>query len=169
MKTMNNNIKSILISFGFIFSILMVAGLSANAQKSFYHLNLRNLLNSELETVNVVATENVATAVVEVDLYANSLDFVIEESMNVEEWMTNGSDWTNSSHMVADVVAEQEIELESWMSSDWSVASGTLSESVMEEEIPVEDWMTDFQTDTNQMVEEEIELEAWMYSSNSWK
>jgi hypothetical protein len=168
MKTFNKNIKSILTNIGFIFSILMVAGFSVNAQKSFDQLNLRNLLKTEMETMNVVATENVATAVVKLDLYANSLDFVIEESLNVEEWMTNSSEWINSENEVADVATEQEIDLENWMSSDWALTAGLSNESVLEEEITLEDWMTGFTLENLQM-EKEPELEAWMYTVESWK
>lgn len=165
---MNKNIKSILTNIGIIFSILMVAGFSANAQKSFYQFDLRNLLKTEMEKVNPTAVENASTAIVELDLYSHSLDFVIEESLQVEDWMTDRSEWMHRESMVADVAAEQEVDLENWMSSVWAVTASWTNESVVEKEIPLEDWMTGFTLENSQM-EEELELEAWMYTVDEWK
>jgi hypothetical protein len=68
-------------------------------------------------------------------------------------------------------VIEEYIELENWMTSnaDWSINMSLLNETAVEEEIQVEDWMTNFKIPQPGEQESEIQLEAWMYTMDSWK
>lgn len=164
MKTRNTNISSIFAKASLLIFLAVATGISASAQKSFNAFNLFNLI--KIEEAKETVLENTVTAIVEVDLYSNSLDFVLEESMEIKEWMTKSSAW-NYNEDNAEIELEEEMNVENWMTSAWNTMEMSVTESVVEEEIPVEDWMSNFNVYSS--TEAEIELEAWMYSSDSWK
>lgn len=165
MKTRNTNISNIFTKAALLFVLTAATAVAASAQKSFNGLNLFQFI--KFEEAKETVSENALTAVVEVDLYSSSLDFVVEESMEIEAWMTESSEWNYGAANVTEIALEEEIVVENWMTSAWNSNESLLNEFVTEEEIPVEDWMSNF--DANSNTETEIELEAWMYSAESWK
>jgi hypothetical protein len=137
-KTNNNSIRTILVA-----TAVMIGGLTVSAQKSLATFNLYELFNNaEIENASTIATA-ASTATMELDPYTGSLDFVIEEYIELENWMTSNA--------------------------DWSINMSLLNETAVEEEIQVEDWMTNFKIPQPGEQESEIQLEAWMYTMDSWK
>ena len=76
--------------FTFVLTLMISAG--AFAQTSHDKFSLKSLFNSnKAEEVEVMKSSVIA--MVEVNLYDKSLDFVIEKPMNVENWMTDVESW----------------------------------------------------------------------------
>lgn len=139
MKTQKTNIATRLKKAGLVLLMVLVTGMVVNAQKSFHSFGSLPIWKSE--TASSVKSLSTAIAVVEVDLYSNSLDFVVDEAFEVEAWMT----------------------------SEWIAPANVLAETAVEEQVQIEDWMINFSVLENEDIEKEIQLEAWMYSNDSWK
>ncbi len=137
MKTLTNNkseTKRALLSF--VFAAFFVT--SILAQTSHNNRSLKNLFEKPSAKVEM---ESNVVAEVEVDLYSNSLDFVIEKPVEVEDWMTNQTDWA-SEIQAGDEVIEEQPALEGWMNN-----------------------ISDFQ---NIEFSETMRLEAWMKTTETW-
>ena len=137
MKTRTNNKSETKRAFlSFVFAAFFVTSLVAQA--SHNNRSLKNLI--EKPTIKA-ELESTVIAKVEVDLYSNSLDFVIEKPVEVENWMTNPTNWANNAH-VEDKAVEEDPALEGWMNN-------------------ISDFQTVDFTDT-------LRLEAWMQTSETW-
>lgn len=167
MKTqVTNTAKKGIKKTGLLLFMVVIAGFAGYAQKSFNPFDLK------LEFIsNVVSNQSTAfsaNAIVEMDHFSGTLDFAVEEPLNVENWMVSAGDWSISE---TENIKESEIKFEDWMvsSADWVAIEKVLGENVNEDELAYEKWMTDFEAGNIVEAEEEIELEAWMYTIKDWK
>jgi hypothetical protein len=139
MKTRTNITRSIKKG---LLSIVLTSFISAGvfAQTSQPTFTIKDILSPKAE-VKAESTGPSMVATVEVDFYAKSLDFVVEEEMEVENWMTDDSAWGEN-----------------------TAEKGAAEEN----ELTVEDWMTDVSSFANATTENTVKLEAWMKTSGSW-
>lgn len=97
----------------------------------------------------------------------------IENSLQLENWMTDEHYWNTNTINSADYVLESEtgLELESWMTNTntWSLVNQFAPET--EAAMEVEGWMTseELWNEHQSVVEEELEVEDWMTDPKVWK
>jgi hypothetical protein len=164
----NNAQKTSLNVFAIIIS-LVILSITVDAQgiwKSF--IEMSNANKNDLVMVN--STENLTTEneanVFTTSSYAVYSEQETEESLELEEWMTNDAYFSTSTIMEEET--EKPLELEAWMTNESLFAVNTAFGTETEDALELEDWMTDenyFSQSTIQFVEETenaLELEDWM-------
>jgi hypothetical protein len=177
MKTRNNVQKAITKSLAVIISLVLIS-ITVNAQ-DFWKTVLENNSFSQIAMAMADNTEarpvsDDATTTGDADTYAEFFVVEAEESLEIENWMTNDANFFSSVALVNEV--ESELEVENWMTNE-SLFDGTASyfEVEIEESLEVEEWMqnqdyfgvkiVELETET----EETLELEAWMTDNAIWE
>ena len=120
-------------------AIILIASNGLFAQKSVPKWRLFNANNVEAE---VVYAEPTSVAIVSYDNYLKTLDFIVENKIELEDWMTNTEAW--ESNLVKN------------------------EEAVVEEELALEEWMLDFSL-LDEIRDSDLALEEWMNSTECWK
>ncbi|WP_346864322.1 hypothetical protein [uncultured Draconibacterium sp.] len=97
----------------------------------------------------------------------------IENTLQIENWMTDETIWNTNSIRMEYFVQETEasMELENWMTSEetWNFNNNFAEET--ETGLELEDWMFDNRTweTAKKEVEEALKVEAWMINNKLWE
>ncbi len=136
MKRVENisvNSKRVLV----IVSIALISTSGLFAQKSVSKWRLFETNKAEAE---VVYSAPSSVAVVSYDNYLKTLDFIIEDKVELEDWMTDASEWE----------------------------SNVQTDEFFEEELALEEWMLNFSL-LNDLQDSDLALEEWMNSTENWR
>ena len=177
MKTKNNVQKAILKSAAVIVSLVLIS-FTVNAQ-NFWKSLLENETFSQIAMAMVENTEanpvsNDATNTGDADTYSELFAVEPEESLEMENWMTNEANFFESVNIETEI--ENGLELENWMTNE-SLFDGTAAyfEVETEESLEVEEWMQNqdfFGVQTLEIeaeTENALELQAWMTNDKTWR
>ena len=175
MKTRNNVQKAITKSFAVVISLVLIS-ITVNAQdfwetvfenNSFRQIALAMADNSEASPASADATTNANT-------FAALLEVEVEETLELEDWMINETNFYSSLTMETEV--ENALEIEEWMTNENLFDVSTLYMEVeTEAALEVEGWMQNqdfFIVKTVEVtieIENGLELESWMTDNNIWK
>ena len=172
MKTKNNVQKAILKSMAMGLSLVLIS-LTVNAQdfwKTIFENNSFNVIALAMVD-NTIETSPASTDANALAIY---MEEEIEETLDVEEWMTNENNF--GTFLTIEVENENSLELEDWMTNETLFdAYSMYFEIETEEALELEDWMTkatNFSNLSIQMTnetEDELELEDWMISEKIWR
>lgn len=187
MKTKNNVQKAILKSLAVVISFVLIS-FTVSAQ-GFWESLLENNTFSEIALAmaesgsesNQASTNTGSTA--DLNTYASLLEAETEDVLELEDWMTNETNFATSFSIEEEI--ESPIELENWM-TDESIFSGTLMslEIETEEAMELENWMLDAENfevekqkeyiagssiNIENVKDSELELEPWMFDQNVWR
>lgn len=145
MKTTNNVQKAILKSLGVVFSLVLIS-FTVSAQDFWKAL----LENSSFNEIAIAMTEGThepyqasadASNATEANAFAVYLEEETEETLEMEDWMTN------ENYFVTNVYLEKEtenpLELENWMTNEIFLNANSLLEEETEETLELEEWMVD--------------------------
>ena len=108
-------------------------------------------------------------------LNASSQETIVENALEMENWMTDASVWNTGSVAIAEVETEASLQLENWMidASVWNTTDADLLKAANESALDMESWMTDQAIwEVVPQVEEtetRLVLENWMVNDNTWK
>lgn len=145
MKTKNNVQKAILKSMVMGLSLVLIS-LTLNAQ-DFWKTLMENNSFNVIALAMVDNTVEASPASTDANVFAKYMEEEIEETLDVEEWMTNETLFDAYS-MYFEIETEEALELEDWMTK-----------------------ATNFSNSTFQIINEtenELELEDWMISEKTW-
>jgi len=187
MKTKNNVRKAILKSAAVIVSLVLIS-FTVNAQnfwksllenETFSQIAMAMVANdSESVPANGNATDNSAA-----DAFTAYSAIEPEESLRLEDWMTNEEVFNEN----VEAETEAPMELENWMTNE-SLFNATTSEFAIETEpkLELENWMVNddvFNADANNsenkiyssasfvyknIEEPKLQVENWMLNSKTW-
>ena len=189
MKTTNNVQKAILKSLAVVVSFILIS-FTVNAQ-GFWESLLENSSFNEIALAMAESnTEtNQAPAEADMDAFASLLEEEAEESLELEEWMTNETNFTSSFAIEEEI--ESPLEVEEWMKDESYFSATSMSFEVeTEESLEIENWMLDsenFYTENEEtksnsqpkfitgenyyfehMDDYELKLELWMTDNRIW-
>ncbi|WP_347838575.1 hypothetical protein [uncultured Draconibacterium sp.] len=177
MKTTNNVQKAITKSLAVIISLVLIS-ITVNAQ-DFWRTVLENNSFSQIAMAMVDQSEAGLPSADgyytnEMTAYAEYANVEAEESLDVENWMTNENSFFTT--ITVETATESALEVEAWMTDEnrFNTMATYLSVET-EDALEVEDWMynTDFFGVTTVEVEEatetKLQVEAWMTNAEIWE
>ncbi len=171
MKTKNNVQKAILKSMVMGLSLVLIS-LTLNAQ-DFWKTLMENNSFNVIALAMVDNTVEASPASTDANVFAKYMEEEIEETLDVEEWMTNENNF--ETFLTIELENENPLELEDWTTNETLFdAYSMYFEIETEEALELEDWMTkatNFSNSTFQIINEtenELELENWMISEKMW-
>jgi hypothetical protein len=177
MKTTNNVQKTILKSLAVIVSSVLIS-FTVSAQ-GFWESLLENNTFNEIALAMVTSYSETESTLVDDGSSANTASFaglleeVVEEALELEDWMTNEANFT--SNFTIEEVVESPMELEDWMKDETYFAVPSIRLEVdAEEALEIESWMLDSEKFNAEIefahVEDyELDIEPWMTDSKVWK
>jgi hypothetical protein len=179
MKTKNNVQKVILKSLAVVISLVLIS-FTVNAQ-NFWKTLLENNSFNEIAMIMVetshASNDNAdATAgSTDANTFAAYMETETEETMELEDWMTNDNFFIPSGISMAEE-AENPMELEGWMTSGnyFGTPSNSMFEVETEQPMELESWMTNenyFSSNTitfENETERPLNLESWMVDNMYW-
>ncbi len=177
MKTTNNVQKAILKSLAVVVSSVLIS-FTVSAQ-GFWESILENNTFNEIALAMVDSNSGTESTLVDagssadVTSFASLLEEEVEETLELEDWMTNDANFTGI--FTIEEAVESPMEVEDWMKDETYFAVPSISLEVgTEEALEIEDWMLDENvfSSTLKVVEENenpLELEEWMMNKTIWK
>jgi hypothetical protein len=180
MKTKNNVQKAILKSLAVIVSSVLIS-FTVSAQGFWESLLENNTFN---EIALAMVESNSETESTPIDNYSSAevasleilLEEEVEETLELEDWMTNEANFT--SVFTVEEAVENPLEIEDWMKDETYFAVPSLIVEVeIEEALEVENWMLntenfsgkDLSVQLAQVKDYELEIEPWMTDSKVWE
>ena len=155
MKTKNNVSKKAARFFA-VFAVACLVGtgvLAADAKKAAPVKTKKGQAKSETSVLLPTAAET-----------------IVEAPIEIENWMTDASNWDVNNILVEE--AEQELMVEDWMiENNWELKSLVAEDT--EAPLTTEEWMTTgqawFTGEFDSEVETAMLVESWMINENIWK
>lgn len=194
MKTTNNVQKAILKSLAVIVSLVLIS-FTVNAQGFWESLLENNTFNeialAMVETSSVIETTTEAESEMDAETFAFLLEEVVEEELELEDWMTNDANFNAT--FALEVEIEEPLEVEDWMTNESFFTTTTAVETesdnqVKSDKIKVDLKRTDAIPTNGEVVvkgdyiigknfiylnvdekERELHLEPWMVNKKVWK
>jgi len=177
MKTKNNVQKAITKSFAVVISLVLIS-FTVNAQ-DFWKTVFENNSFSQIAMAMVDGTEASpasadANSTTDADASAEYYAVETEESLELENWMTNDNNFFET--VSIETAVDNSLEVESWMTNE-SLFNGTAAylEVETEDALQLEDWMQNTEyfgvqtVDVELETEKGLEIEAWMTDNKVWK
>lgn len=194
MKTTNNVQKAVLKSLAVVVSLVLIS-FTVSAQ-GFWESLLENTTFNEIALAmvesnsesNMVSTNAGSSS--EASALAAFLEEEAEEAMELEDWMTNESNFATATFVMEEAV-ESPLEIEEWMTDADNFSVSTLSLDIAtEESLEIEGWMVNNkyfevnpennETDLSKytvgrdfifvnLEDQELKLEAWMTDEKVWR
>ncbi|MCY1721568.1 hypothetical protein OU798_14525 [Prolixibacteraceae bacterium Z1-6] len=175
MKTKDNVQKAITKSLAVIISLVLIS-ITVNAQ-DFWKTVLENSSFSQLAmamTSEATPASADANSTTDASAFAEYLTEETEESLQLENWMTNENNFFETVNIETEI--ENRLEIESWMTNE-SLFNGVAAyfEVETEEALELEDWMKNMDYFGVQTIEfeleteEGLEIETWMTDNSVWK
>jgi len=132
--------------------------------------SIRDSFGENLETMNFITEAETMNTL---ELFAN--ETANQETMELENWMTNNEVW----NIEFTENFEAGLVLEDWMINEdlWHKDEAMFIETISEESLELENWMTNDKVwNTNSEIsvdlgidqEETLEIEAWMTNEDIW-
>jgi len=180
MKTKNNVQKAVLKSLAVVVSFVLIS-FTVSAQ-GFWESILENNTFNEIALAMVESNTEAESS--SNDTYNSSeatnfevlLEEEVEESLELEDWMTNEANFT--SVFIIEEAVESPLEVEDWMKDETYFAVPSISlEFEAEEVLEIENWMlntenfsgTDMSYELAQAEDHELEIEQWMTNNKVWE
>jgi len=194
MKTKNNIQKTALTSVAAATG-LAILSLTVNAQGSMKSLFENNEINNIAmvmeKTYNSFTSNNTTKSLTDAEAFATYLEKETEETLQLEDWMMNESNFTAAFNIEAET--ENPLQVEDWMTNESAFdANSALLVIETEKELELEDWMFNENTFANTQnentvtktsstiiststfvyrevnIEEKLEVEHWMINPKIW-
>lgn len=172
-ETGNNQVKSFILRGSAILCGLALISLTINAQSFWAQFSDYNGYGKMAETttsIEVLYASNTTTVPAESNssVAAIALETEMEETLELEDWMTNGSYFTTSNDFTV-AETEEALRVESWMITNAYFGNASMSELVaieIERPLEIEPWMIEgeyFNTlEVTDIEEPALRVESWM-------
>lgn len=167
-ETVNNQVKSFILRGSAILCGLALISLTVNAQSLWAQFSNYNGYGKMTETTTsnevLYASNTTTPAESNSSTVAFALETEMEEELELENWMTNGSYFTATNNFT-EAEAEEALRVESWMinSAYFGYASGAVE---IERPLEIELWMIEgeyFNTlEVSDIEEPALRVESWM-------
>jgi hypothetical protein len=174
MKTKNNVQKTIFKTQLAVIVILVLSGISANAQTT---VNAIQKNNNHYRNVMALAVKTVSINTGKVTLGTSNNE--AEAPLDLENWMTS-REFFRTEKLVFETEKEAPLELEHWMTDSSTFEIVKIGFEIEKESaLEFENWMVNGnfesnfknETETKQIQEKEkaLDVENWMIANNYWK